>query len=304
MGDLPDVYDHHAGPKSYQRFLDSRPDALEVDAISTIIRQLRRQADAVADPAQHVRAHVVHLASADAVPIIKRARDDGLPLTIETTFHYLVASADHVPNTPTPSTEYKCCPPLRSEDNRFKLWEALESGVIDYVVSDHSPCTPNLKDGGDEGFMSAWGGISALGLGLSLLWTETGRRNLLKAKGEIPGYEVGLADLVRWCATRTAEQVGLHGRKGVIAEGADADMLIFDPNATFKVSTGLLRTGLPELIQPTFQVEKDRLLFKNKVSPFVGRTLRGTVEQTYLRGNLVYTRMQGKPMGERLGELL
>jgi allantoinase len=284
MGDLPDVHDHHAGRVSYQRFLDSRPDNLELDAISVIIRQLRKQAKVVKKRDQQVRAHVVHLASAEAVPAIKEAREEGLPLSIETTFHYLVASADHVPNTPTPSTEYKCCPPLRSEANRFALWKALEDGVIDYVVSDHSPCTPDLKDGGDDGFMNAWGGISALGLGLSLMWTETGRRNLLKAKGDLTGPEIGLSHIVRWCATKTAEQVGLAGRKGVIAVGADADFVVFDPEATFKVS-------------------KDSLLFKNKISPFIGRTLKGKVEQTYLRGNVVYHATVG-PVGKRLGELL
>jgi allantoinase len=161
----------------------------------------------------------------------------------------------------------------------------LENGIIDYVVSDHSPCTPDLKDGGDEGFMNAWGGISALGLGLSLMWTETGRRNLLKAKGDIPGSEIGLAHIVRWCATKTAEQVGLAGRKGVIAPGADADLVVFDPEATFQVS-------------------KNSLLFRNKVSPFIGQTLKGTVEQTYLRGNIVFDKARGGPVGERLGELV
>jgi allantoinase len=126
-------------------------------------------------------------------------------------------------------TEYKCCPPIREDSNREALWKALQDGLIDYVVSDHSPCIAEMKKGG---FMDAWGGISALGLGISLLWTETCKRNDEASKQE----QLGLADIVQWCCANTAKQVGLSGRKGVIAKGADADFVVFDPQARFQVS--------------------------------------------------------------------
>jgi allantoinase len=219
--------------QSYQTFLRSRPDQWEVTAIESIIRLLQEQA-ASEEAAKATRAHIVHLATAQALPMIAKARSDGLPLTTETCFHYLVLSSDAVPaESDKHHTEYKCCPPIREESNRELLWQALENGLIDYVVSDHSPCTPDLKQGG---FMDAWGGISALGLGVSLLWTEICKRNALREKQRLEGPLRTLSDLVRWCCVNTAEQVGLKGRKGTITKGADADLIVFDPNARFTVS--------------------------------------------------------------------
>jgi allantoinase len=215
--------------QSYQTFLTSRPDEWEVTAIAMIIRLLEEEA-ANPEVTSPTRAHIVHLASAQALSMIRAAREKGLPLTSETCFHYLVLSSESVPvDAHRMHTEYKCCPPIREESNREKLWKALEDGLIDYVVSDHSPCIGELKNGG---FMDAWGGISALGLGLSLLWTEICERNLRR---EAPGKVIGLTDVVKWCCVNTAKQVGLEGRKGVISVGAQADLVVFDPEVKFKV---------------------------------------------------------------------
>lgn len=221
--------------QSYSTFLQSRPDQWECTAIEMIIRLLAEQAadKSVIHP---TRAHIVHLSSALALPMIREARNAGLPLTVETCFHYLVLSSDSVPgqhDAHRQSTEYKCCPPIRNESNREALWEALEDGTIDYVVSDHSPCIPEMKNGG---FMDAWGGISALGLGFSLLWTEISRRNKLKAMGQLRGELVGIDSVAKWCCENTAAQVGLAGTKGAIEIGADADFAVFDPEAAYEVS--------------------------------------------------------------------
>ncbi|KAJ9128291.1 hypothetical protein QFC24_000584 [Naganishia onofrii] len=270
--------------QSYTTFLQSRPDQWECTAIEMIIRLLSEQArdPSVMNP---TRAHIVHLSSALALPMIREARKAGLPLTVETCFHYLVLSSNSVPGQHDPhrqSTEYKCCPPIRDESNREALWAALEDGSIDYVVSDHSPCLPEMKAGG---FMDAWGGISALGLGFSLLWTEVTRRNKLKASGQLDGQEIGIERIVKWCCENTAEQVGLAGVKGVVHPGADADFAIFNPEIFFEITT-------------------ESLKFKNKVSPYLGKTLRGKVEQTFLRGNLVFDHKKGLTQQVRLGNLI
>lgn len=175
------------------------------------------------------------MSAAGAIPVLREARQtaaNGLSnLTVETCFHYLCLEAEGIKDN---CTQYKCCPPIREAANREALWQSLltdkeEVGgrsLIDYIVSDHSPCTPELKKGS---FMEAWGGVSGLGLGLSLTWTELERRGLGIEQG-------GLGKVVHWLATATARQVGLEGKKGAIAVGADADFVVFDPSRTFTVS--------------------------------------------------------------------
>ncbi|KAJ9107839.1 hypothetical protein QFC19_002745 [Naganishia cerealis] len=271
--------------QSYSTFLQSRPDKWECTAIEMIIRLLVEQSG---DPTvvHPTRAHIVHLSSSLALPMIQDARAAGLPLTIETCFHYLVLSSDSVPGQhdahPHQATEYKCCPPIRDESNREALWAALEAGLIDYVVSDHSPCLPEMKMGG---FMDAWGGISALGLGFSLLWTEISKRNKLKAIGHLEGQPIGIESIAKWCCENTAAQVGLAGVKGAIETGADADFAIFNPEVAYEIT-------------------QESLKFKNKVSPYLGKTLQGKVEQTYLRGNLVFDHEKGLTQEVRLGNLI
>ena len=227
----------------YRAFLESRPDAAEERAIALVVDTARRTGG---------RAHVVHLSASGAVPALRAARADGVDVSVETCPHYLHFDAETVTDG---ATELKCCPPIRDQANRDALWQALADGDIDLVVTDHSPCTPELKvrDTGD--FADAWGGIASLQLGLPVVWTGA------RARG------VPLADVVRWMATAPARRVGLAG-KGEIAVGADADLCVFAPDESWVVDPSALH-------------------HKNPVSPYAGRTLTGTVRATWLRGRPV-----------------
>ncbi len=230
------------GP-SYGAFLASRPAAAEDVAVSRVVRAAR---------ATGARVHVVHLSSASALPAVAAAKADGLRLTAETCPHYLVLRAEDVPDGATP---YKCCPPVRGGTNRDALWAGLAEGVIDLVVSDHSPCTADLKtlDTGDFG--TAWGGISSLQLGLPLVWTEARRR----------GHT--LADVVSWMAAGPAALLGL-ATKGVLRAGAAADLVAFAPDE-------------PLVVDPA------ALHHRNPVSPYAGMRLTGVVRRTWLAGRPV-----------------
>lgn len=207
-------HDHESvDPAAYSTFLESRPPALEESAIDLIIRCARQY------PA--LRTHIVHLSASSALPALRHARKElGLPLSVETCFHYLCLSAEQIAQG---KTLFKCCPPIRNDANRELLWQALVDGDIDFVVSDHSPCTTELKRLESGDFVKAWGGIGGLGLGLSLLWTEASKRGISMAK------------VLEWVASKPAKQVGLEKQKGTIQEGADADFVVFDPSQTFKV---------------------------------------------------------------------
>lgn len=235
---------------SYQSFLNPRPQSLEINAISLVTR--------LAKEYKIVRTHIVHLSAADALDMIRKSKSDGVPLTVETCFHYLCLSAEEVP---LGRTEFKCCPPIREKANQEKLWQALLDGTIDSVVSDHSPCTADLKalDKKEEerDFVKAWGGISTLQLGLPVLWTEAKKRGC------------SFYQLYIWLSKNTAKQVGLQEKKGDIKIGYDADIVIWNPEETFVVT-------------------KDIIQFKNKVTPYMGRTFYGVVKQTIVRGNIVY----------------
>ncbi|KAJ7770219.1 allantoinase [Mycena maculata] len=245
----------------YQTFLASRPQKLETDAISLII-QLQRSYPSL-------RCHIVHLSAASALPLIRAAKSSGVNLTVETCFHYLCLSANDIPSG---HPEFKCCPPIRENVNRELLWDALLDGSIDCVVSDHSPCITELKKMDEGDIMGAWGGISTLGLGLSLLWTEGSKRG------------VTLAQVIDWISKKTAEHAGLGEVKGQLKVGYDGDFVIWDPSAEFTVT-------------------KDLLQFKNKLSPYEGLTLRGRVQQTFVRGSLVYdidSGFESRPSGRLL----
>lgn len=211
----PGAGPHHdvdADPTNYETFLSSRPQQLEVDAIK-LITTLHKQYPSL-------RLHIVHLSASDALPLVRAAKASGLPLTVETCFHYLTLNASTIPSG---RPEFKCCPPIREDANREALWEALRDGTIDCVVSDHSPCVADLKCCGSGDIMKAWGGISTLGLGLSLLWTE----------GRARGIPIG--QIVEWVCVKTAKHVGLDDRKGKLAVGYDADLVLWRPEATFEV---------------------------------------------------------------------
>ena len=188
------------------------------------------------------------------MPLLKSARAEGLPLTVETCPHYLTFAAEEIADG---ATHFKCCPPVRERENRERLWAALAEGVIDMVVSDHSPCTPNLKllETGD--FLEAWGGIAALQFSLPVIWTQAEKRGF------------GLRELTRWMSEAPAKLAGLDKRKGKLTKGFDADIVIWHPEKEFKV--------VPE-----------NIYFKNKITPYAGMNLRGVVETTYVRGAKVY----------------
>jgi len=232
-------------PRRYESYLRSRPAAWEDAAIALLIRLARETGCAV---------HVVHLSSASSLLQIERAKEEGLPLTVETCPHYLCLEAEGIPDG---ATEFKCAPPIRGHANREALWAGLRRGVIDFVVTDHSPCAPALKQPERGDFMAAWGGISSLQLGLPAIWTEARRR----------GH--GPTDLARWMSTRPAALAGLGRRKGRIAAGMDADLTVWDPEAEVAIEPG-------------------RLHFRHKVSPYLGRRLTGRVQATLLRGQVVY----------------
>ena len=232
-------------PTEYKTFLASRPRAAENEAVELMIGLSREFG---------TRVHIVHHSSADALPMLREAKAAGVEITAETCPHYLYFAAEEIPDG---ATEFKCCPPIRERDNREQLWSALADGTIDMVVSDHSPCPPDMKlrKGGD--FLQAWGGIASLQLRLPVIWTEARKR----------GFSI--ADLAEWLCHAPSKLVGLEGRKGAIAVGYDADIVIWNSEEQFCVEPGMIH-------------------HRHKVTPYEGRVLQGVVEKTFLRGEKVY----------------
>ncbi|MEV4343849.1 allantoinase AllB [Actinoplanes sp. NPDC049596] len=228
---------------SYEDFLASRPAEAEHAAVATAIGAARRTGG---------RVHILHLSAAGALPLIEAARAEGVRVTAETCPHYLTLDAAAIADG---ATEFKCCPPIRDAANADRLWQALADGLITCVVSDHSPCTPELKRRDTGDFAAAWGGIASVQLGLPVIWTAARAR----------GYT--LSDVVEWMARRPAELIGLRA-KGQIAVGADADLVAFDA-------------------EESFVVEPHRLHHKNPVTPYAGKKLLGVVRTTWLRGHAV-----------------
>lgn len=224
----------------YGKFLASRPRGAENLAIAEVIERARWTG---------ARAHILHLSSSDALPMIASAKRDGVRLTVETCPHYLTLMAEEIPNG---ATSYKCCPPIREAGNRELLWQGLIDGTIDCIVSDHSPSTLDLKDLDNGDFAVAWGGVSSLQLGLSLIWTDARHRG------------IPLEKVVSWMSSAPAELVGLH-KKGRIAPGADADFAIFAAD-------------------DAFVVDVKKLKHKNPITPYDGRALAGVVRRTFLHG--------------------
>ncbi len=245
-------------PRHYDTFLRSRPRESENDAVALMIRLCRKTG---------CRVHIVHHSSSDALPMLRAARAEGLPLTVETCPHYLTFAAEEIGDG---ATHFKCCPPVRERENREKLWEAIADGTIDMVVSDHSPCTPALKLQETGDFMDAWGGIAALQFGLPVMWTN------LKARG------FGIADLTRLMSAAPSKLAGLDRRKGKLVAGYDADIVIWNPEERFKV--------VPEIIQ-----------HRHKLTPYSGMELLGVVETTYVCGRKVFE--NGQFVGNKSGQL-
>lgn len=229
----------------YRNFMESRPPEWEEAAIDMIL-------ELAEETGCHV--HIVHLAAASAVERLADARKRGVPVTVETCPHYLLLDAASIEDG---QTEFKCCPPIRGADNQARLWDALQSGVIDMIATDHSPCPPEMKlrDTGD--FNAAWGGIASLGLALPLVWREASAR----------GFE--LTDIARWMAEVPARLAGIDDRKGRLIPGLDADLVVFEPEVEGEVSA-------------------ETLHFRNRLTPFEGHAILGRVRRTYLRGHLAY----------------
>ena len=249
----------HLDPRSYNTFLSSRPCADENKAIELMIRLSRDFG---------TRVHIVHLSSAEALPMLREAQASGVRISAETCPHYLYFASENIGEA---RTEFKCCPPIRDRENREQLWRGLIDGTIETVVSDHSPCLAGLKLRELGDFMQAWGGISSLQLRLPIVWTEARRRGL------------SILDLSRWLCYEPARLVNLHHRKGSIAQGLDADLIVWDPDSEFTVSS-------------------EMLYHRNKLTPYDGEVLSGLVQKTFLRGQKIYD--GGEFFAENSGSLL
>ncbi len=247
--------------RKYSTYLRSRPDAAETEAIELLVR--------LAEEFQ-TPIHIVHLSSGQALPLLRDARQRGVPVTVETCAHYLWFEAAEIPDG---ATEYKCAPPIRDAGNRETLWNALKEGLIEMVITDHSPCPPEMKRRQPKGEIArwdqAWGGIASLGLALPVLWTGMKKR------------DIGLERITEWMAAAPARVAGLSGRKGVIAVGADADFAVFDPEARWTVAPS-------------------DLYFRHKISPYLRAELQGRVFETWLRGAPVFR--AGAHVGEARGK--
>jgi allantoinase len=243
----------------YNTYLLSRPDEAEVSAIRLMLGLAREYG---------VHVHIVHLATATALEMLRSARAEGLRVTLETCPHYLHLEAEKIADG---ATQCKCAPPIRTHANREQLWEGLKDGIIDMVVTDHSPCPPSMKRINEGNFQTAWGGIASLSLALPVMWTEGRQR----------GFSLNM--LAQWMSQKPAELAGCALRKGRIAAGHDADFVVFDPEAEFTVTI-------------------DKLHHRHAVSPYLGERLRGVVKRTFLRGEAVFC--DGKFPGEVKGREL
>jgi allantoinase len=241
-----------ADPFAYPTYLASRPPRAEERAVEAVVQTSARTG---------CRIHVLHLSAASC---LGRLRHEGAPVSAETCPHYLTFAAEDIADG---ATEFKCAPPIREAENRERLWKGLRDGRIAAVVSDHSPCTADLKTGS---FFEAWGGIASVQLGLRAVWTQA------RARG------FGLEDVARWMSEGPAAIAGLE-RKGSIAEGKDADLVLFDPDVAS-------------------EIDPSELQHRNPITPYAGRRLDGRVAATYVRGVEVHA--EGRFRDEPAGRLL
>lgn len=258
-GDQPLDQNLQARPHSYPAFLESRPTSMENRAIRTLIALSKETGCPV---------HVVHLSSAEALADIRTAKELGVRITCETCPHYLLLASETIPDG---DGRYKCMPPIRSGANREALWAGLLDGTIDFIVSDHSPCTPQLKRLGENNLRDAWGGISSLQFGLGLIWGEAHKRL------------IPLEKVVEWMSRRPAQLVGLEQRKGQIAVGFDADFAVFNDSASTTIA-------------------KNLIFHRHKETPYEGWHLRGSIIETWLRGCRIFHdhAFGPNPQGEKL----
>jgi allantoinase len=248
-----------ANPKRYATWLASRPPEAECDAIALLIRLSREF---------RARVHIVHLSAAAALPSLRRARRARYAVSVETCPHYLFLSSEAIGDG---AVGFKCAPPIRDAANRERLWRALARGEIDFIATDHSPCPPKMKSGARGDFFRAWGGIASLELRLPVIWTEARRR----------GHS--FEQLARWLAEAPARLLGLEGRKGTLSPGADADMVVWDP-------------------EKMFHVKHAQLHQRHRFTPYNGEVLAGVVQATFLKGRRIFE--NGKFLGRPEGSLL
>ena len=233
------------GVRSYQNYLASRPRKWEDDAIALMIRLCEEY---------NCRTHIVHLSSSNSIEQIKKAKQKGLLLTVETGQHYLYYTAEQIRDG---QTQFKCAPPIREKENNEKLWHALKDEIIDFVATDHSPATPALKELQSGDFIKAWGGIASIQFALPVLWTAAKKRNFC------------LNDIAKWLSENPAKLIGKQNSKGKIAKGYDADIIVWDEKKSFLVT-------------------EDIIQHKHKITPYLDEKLFGVVEQTYLSGEKVF----------------
>ena len=245
--------------RSYQNYLHSRPRKWEDDAIGLMIRLCEEY---------NCRVHIVHLSSSNSIEQIAQAKQKGLPLTVETGQHYLYFNAEDIKDG---QTQFKCAPPIREKENNDRLWQALKEGIIDFVATDHSPSTPDLKELQSGDFMKAWGGIASLQFALPVLWTAAQKRNC------------SVSDMAKWLCQNPAKLPGKQNTKGKIEKGYDADLITWDEKRSFRVTESIIQ-------------------HKHKITPYLNEELYGVVEQTYLSGEKVFDR--GKFLHLNKGEII
>ena len=248
-------------PRSYQQYLASRPKGWEDEAIALMIRLCETY---------NCPVHIVHLSSANSIDQIKKAKEKGLPLTVETAQHYLYFTAEEIEDG---RTEFKCAPPIRDKQNNALLWKALQDGIIDFVATDHSPAPPHLKEVESGDFIKAWGGIASLQFALSILWTAARER------------EISLCQVSKWLSANPAKLIRQHNKKGRIAPGYDADLIVVD-------------------VEKNFIVKEEIIKHKHKLTPYLHEELYGSVEHTFLRGIHVFDRSSTTKIKSREGKIL
>jgi len=271
--------------RSYRNYLLSRPARWEDDAIGLMIRLCAEYG---------CRVHIVHLSSASSIEPIRRAKDKGLPLTVETAQHYLYFAAEGIGDG---KTYFKCAPPIREKANNDRLWEALREGVIDFVATDHSPAPPVMKQADSGDLIRAWGGISSLQLALPVLWTAAEQRGF------------GLEDMGKWLCAGPAGLAGFpseafpspakgtsemgQGTKpheALMGEKEQGTMLRRSPGGRGKIAVGYQADLVVWDPLQSFVVEADHIFHRHKMTPYLGEELYGVVEQTWLRGEKIFDR--------------
>lgn len=249
---------HSFSSRKYEDYLKSRPDSWEVEAIRLMISLAKQHQTPI---------HIVHLSSALALRELEDAKKAGIPISVETCPHYLTLEAEGIQDG---NTHFKCAPPIRQKSNQDALWEGLKEGIIDFIVSDHSPCTPVLKKFETGDFDAAWGGIAGLQFSLPVVWTELTKRGF------------GIPELSFWMAESPARFLNIKGKTGTIEAGTDADLVVWDPGASFTL-------------------EPSQIYHRHAVTPYAGQNFQGVIEKTFVRGNCVYdSRHFTGPLGQEV----